>query len=126
MYCVDCGKRLAKQDGAARCKECQKILNKNLQAIAYEKKKKLKEAKTNDGAVMRDGHPQICKYTKSCKYGSVHGCSYILATGESRARKGLFIRDGKCDAYKRGRKIHCELTVVSYPKEQHPHNFMEV
>lgn len=126
MYCIECGKRLGNRDGVVRCKECQKALNKKLQAIAYERRKKEQQAKEHEGAVIRNGHPQICRYTKSCKYGSNNGCSYILAEGRSRTKQGLFIKDGRCDAYKRGKKIKCELSIVSYPKEQHPHNFMEV
>lgn len=126
MYCVDCGKTLDLNDGSCRCRECQTKVNKLRQKVAYEKRKRDQERKEKNAAVVIDGHPQICRYTKSCRYGSKDGCSYILAEGKSRVKQGLFIKDGKCDAYKRGSTIRCELTVVSYPKEQHPHNFMEV
>lgn len=126
MVCVDCGKPLGHEDGPCRCKECQIKYRLKHQQMAYEKRKERNERKEKNAAVVIDGHPQICRYTKSCRYGSKDGCSYILAEGKSRVKQGLFIRDGKCDAYKRGSTIRCELTVVSYPKEQHPHNFMEV
>lgn len=126
MVCVDCGKTLDLNDGLCRCRECQTKVNKLRQKVAYEKRKREQERKEKNAAVVVDGHPQICRYTKSCRYGSKDGCSYILAKGKSRVRQGLFIKDGKCDAYKRGSTIRCELSIVSYPKEQHPHNFMEV
>lgn len=114
--CIDCGKVLGRDDGVRRCRECNIKYRKRMQAIAYERERRRKAEKETNGAVWRNGHPQICKYAKSCKYGSgKDGCSYILAFGRSRVKDGHFIVNGKCDAYKRGKyKSDGRITCVGF------------
>lgn len=115
-FCIDCGKVLTQHDGVKRCAECQRRYKKRMQAQAYERERKKKKQREEGGAVWRNGHPQICRYSGSCKYGSgKDGCSYILAFGRSRVKDGHYIVNGKCDAYKRGKyKADGHITCVGY------------
>ena len=105
--CIDCGKEFDKKaPQQIRCKECQVKHRREQWKVRYWSEKTSKDV---HGAVIRDGHPQICEYTKSCFYGGRDGlgCSYLLETGRSRVNEGHYIVDGKCDAYepKGGRRM---------------------
>ena len=126
--CVDCGKTFVKRSSAqVRCKDCQTKHRREL-----DRQRRVKETyahKRYKGAVYINGHPQICTHTAKCFYGSKthNDCSYCIETGKSRIHQGLFIVDGKCDAYQpRGKKRMRRTEPVSYKPTRHMQVWGEV
>ena len=132
--CIDCGKEYVRRSSTQRrCKECQEVHRKELHHNRYleakEKRSKIRAAKYIKGAVYIDGHPQICKYASKCFYGSKghSDCSYCIETGHSRISQGLFIKDGKCDAYTpKGKRKMKRVEPVSYCPADNAHIWLEV
>ena len=118
-FCVDCGQEFTKRaESQVRCPECQRIHRRELDRIRKHAYKPQPEQCT---AVMRNGEPQICKMLGKCFYsgGWANGCSYLLETGHSRASQGLYIKDGKCDAFiEKGTKRRRRLKPVHFGKEK--------
>lgn len=50
------------------------------------------------------GKDTECRYKKSCYYGGDKYCEFLIIEGHSRLFAGYPIVDGKCGAYKRGRR----------------------
>lgn len=104
--CVDCGREFIKRSvQQTRCYDCQVERRKELEHKRYmDKKRRLHNEKKKmilNGAVYHNGHPQVCEVLDKCYYGSQtkNGCSYILETGQSRIKNGLWIENGKCPAF---------------------------
>ena len=117
--CVDCGKVFLKRaENQVRCPECQRVHRREIdRARKSHYKPKVKKDITE--AVYRNGHPQVCEYTKSCFYGGreTQGCNYLLETGRLRVKDGLFIENGKCPAYMpKGTKKMKRIRPVQFAK----------
>lgn len=100
--CIDCGNAFVKNaEWQIRCPECQKKYRADMFHKRYLKKKEAKKKRSEEDAVYRNGHRQVCTYAKQCFYGGreTGGCSYIIETGRSRVNEGHYIVDGKCDAF---------------------------
>ena len=105
--CIDCGREFVKRShDQKRCLDCQIEYRKKVDHERYLERKKQKAIEKKrvvlNGAVYRNGHPQICVVMKECYYGSQNGngCSYCLENKTSRRKAGLYIVDGICPAYK--------------------------
>lgn len=83
ITCLACGKKI-KATGSAQkyCPECAK---------------KRHSKGLNPSFV-------LCRYTKSCVYGSYRFCNFLECNGFSRQSTDAPIIDGKCKHYKRGKK----------------------
>lgn len=134
IRCVDCGKEFTRHSAMqVRCPECQEAHRKENDRIRkseeYARKRETKP-KTDKGAVIINGHPQVCTHMGSCYYGSVNknGCSYLLETGKSRIVNGYYIENGKCPCYtnSKGRRRMQLQPFTNMPRHLKEHNFNEV
>lgn len=132
--CVDCGKPFTKRAvNQTRCRECGAKHKREYDKEMYYKRKaenkEIREMKRVKGAVYINGHPQICKCISKCFYGSKghNDCSYCIETGQSRIGQGLYIKDGKCDAYTpKGRRKMKRTEPICYKPEDNTHIWLEV
>ena len=90
--CVDCGEKYIKKHvSQIRCKECQRKHDIEKQAEKNEAKRKRTYAPH-----IKD--PNVCKKTKTCKYGGKTGgiriCDYLEITG---TRRGCPVQN--CEKY---------------------------
>lgn len=133
--CIDCGTVFVKKSYTqVRCPKCQERHRKEVWLEKYlrQKEQRYTEKNTKD-AVYINGHPQVCKYMKSCYYGSTKedGCSYAIEERKTRTCNGHYIVDGKCDLYRpKSRKPKRTnlsfVTKFDLPAEKTGHNYSEV
>lgn len=130
--CIDCGVEfMTRGSTQVRCPKCQAKHRKKLERERRIKRKygfAPAPKKPTKGMII-DGHPQICTHTDSCVDGAkdIHSCMYALHHHQSRLSQGLYIKDGKRPAYRKGkRKNEIPTKYTLMPAEIVDHNFKEV
>ena len=104
--CIICRKEIMLMSAIQKyCPDCARKMRNisSAEGLERERARLIAISRGTDPDRYRGLHTE-CRYKKSCMYGGQQFCEYMTVTGHSRLLAGYPIKDGKCGAYKRGKK----------------------